>query len=261
MDKVKVILVEKNKSYKTINRKRKIKISFKESMENLESFIKLYLEGILPLVVVLNTDDEVIEQLTDNYYETVLFTDEKFKFYLLNLNKIKRDFIASSIFLDKFIFKDGNSKKINCIYLSDMVINPLNINLVDKRNRFKNSDDDYIIELALLSRKIVKEYLEEIKNRTLTKKEIEDIHKRDFVTVDESVKEWESLNLCAPGDAIGGAKDRCNIFKNNCHDCLVDYANLKKEHVSILNNLKLIKPYNEEKELIKRKIKKGENKK
>lgn len=111
MDKVKVILVEKNKSYKTINRKRKIKISFKESMENLESFIKLYLEGILPLVVVLNTDDEVIEQLTDNYYETVLFTDEKFKFYLLNLNKIKRDFIASSIFLDKFIFKDGNSKK------------------------------------------------------------------------------------------------------------------------------------------------------
>lgn len=78
------------------------------------------------------------------------------------------------------------------------------------------------------------------KLKTLTIKQIEQIHSKGMLTPAEKVKEWESLDLCAPGDAIGSAAHRCKKFHHNCHDCLIDYANQKDEYESILNNLKPI---------------------
>lgn len=79
----------------------------------------------------------------------------------------------------------------------------------------------------------------ESKFKVLTKEQIDDIHSRGKITPIEKVKEWEGLDLCAPGDAIGSAAWRCKKFKN-CHDCLVDYANEHDEYTSFYDILKVV---------------------
>ena len=70
---------------------------------------------------------------------------------------------------------------------------------------------------------------EEVKNyqkktiKFLTKEQIEEIHKKGFITPEEKLNELEGIGLCAPGDAIGSASWRCKLF-GNCHDCLCDYV-------------------------------------
>ena len=61
--------------------------------------------------------------------------------------------------------------------------------------------------------------------KPLTDEQIKDIHDKGKITPKEMVKEWEGMDLCAPGDAIGSAAWRCEKFHYNCHDCLVDYVN------------------------------------
>ena len=75
--------------------------------------------------------------------------------------------------------------------------------------------------------------------KVLTQEQIDDIHSRGKITPAEKVKEWEGLDLCAPGDAIGSASWRCKKFKN-CHDCLVDYANEHDEYTSFYDILKVV---------------------
>ena len=81
-----------------------------------------------------------------------------------------------------------------------------------------------------------------IELKPLSAEQIEDIHSRGKLTADEKVKEWESLDLCAPGDAIGSAAGRCKKFKYSCHDCLVDYASEHEEYTSIFENIKIVNP-------------------
>ena len=78
--------------------------------------------------------------------------------------------------------------------------------------------------------------------KPLTQEQIDDIHARGKITPAEQVKEWEGMDLCAPGDAIGSAAWRCRKFRN-CHDCLVDYANQHDEYISFFDILKECKPY------------------
>lgn len=78
--------------------------------------------------------------------------------------------------------------------------------------------------------------------KPLTQEQIDDIHARGKITPAEQVKEWEGMDLCAPGDAIGSASWRCKKFRN-CHDCLVDYANQHDEYTSFFDILKECKPY------------------
>ena len=78
--------------------------------------------------------------------------------------------------------------------------------------------------------------------KKLTKEQIDDIHARGKITPAEMVKEWEGIDLCAPGDAIGSAAWRCKKF-HNCHDCLIDYANEHDEYTSFLEIIKLCSPY------------------
>ena len=80
------------------------------------------------------------------------------------------------------------------------------------------------------------------KFKELTREQIKDIHARGKITPQEKVKEWEGMDLCAPGDAIGSAAWRCRKFKN-CHDCLVDYANQNEEYTSLFDILKECKPF------------------
>lgn len=73
--------------------------------------------------------------------------------------------------------------------------------------------------------------------KTLTKEQIDDIHRRGKITPQEKVEEWEGMDLCVPGDAIGSASNRCRTF-SNCHDCLVDYAKQSDEYDSFIALLK-----------------------
>ena len=84
--------------------------------------------------------------------------------------------------------------------------------------------------------------------KQLTQEQIDDIHSRGKITPLEKVEEWESFDLCVPGNAIGSAKDRCHYFKHNCHECLLEYASQKKEYDKI--ELKAIHPYNNEKGVV-----------
>ena len=77
----------------------------------------------------------------------------------------------------------------------------------------------------------------EPKLKELTAEQIEDIHSRGKITPAEQLKEWEDMDLCAPGDAIGSAAWRCKKFKC-CHDCLVDYANGCDEYTPFATCLK-----------------------
>lgn len=77
----------------------------------------------------------------------------------------------------------------------------------------------------------------------LTQEQIDDIHARGKITPVEKVKEWEGMDLCAPGDAIGSTAWRCRKFHHNCHDCLVDYANGHDEYTSFRDFVKPCKPY------------------
>ena len=91
-------------------------------------------------------------------------------------------------------------------------------------------------------------------NLDLTQEEIDGIHSRGKITPLEKAEEWESFDLCAPGDAIGSAKDRCHYFKYNCHECLLEYASRKKEYDKI--DFKVIHPYNNEKGVVLEKTRK-----
>ena len=88
----------------------------------------------------------------------------------------------------------------------------------------------------------IDENYEKPKFKELTREQIKDIHARGKITPQEKVKEWEGMDLCAPGDAIGSAAWRCRKFKN-CHDCLVDYANQHDEYTSFFDILKECKPF------------------
>ena len=86
--------------------------------------------------------------------------------------------------------------------------------------------------------------------KELTKEKIDDIHSRGKITMFEKVAEWESFDLCAPGDAIGSAAMRCHTF-DDCHDCLLNFASSNIEHDKM--DFKLILPYMEANNKVKKK--------
>ena len=108
---------------------------------------------------------------------------------------------------------------------------------IDKRNTKKQTEMKIEKENKLIESGYIRPQFKE-----LTQEQIDDIHARGKITPEEKVKEWEGMDLCAPGDAIGSAAWRCKKFRN-CHDCLVDYANQHDEYTSFFDILKECKPY------------------
>ena len=109
-----------------------------------------------------------------------------------------------------------------------------------KKKREKNDVISKLIEER--EKHNTDEEYEKPKFKELTQEQIKDIHARGKITPQEKVKEWEGMDLCAPGDAIGSAAWRCRKFKN-CHDCLVDYANEHDEYTSFFDILKECKSF------------------
>lgn len=95
---------------------------------------------------------------------------------------------------------------------------------------YTKSKNGGIIALKGLCDRIITKSTFKIDNLYLTSEQINDIHERGKITPLEKVKEWEKFDICAPGDAIGSAKDRCYYFQNDCHQCLLHYASQKAEY-------------------------------
>ena len=68
--------------------------------------------------------------------------------------------------------------------------------------------------------------------RQLTQKEIDNIHRRGYVTAVEILEEWETFGLCAPCNANGPKGNRCDKYKS-CHTCLIDFASQQDEWISM----------------------------
>lgn len=81
------------------------------------------------------------------------------------------------------------------------------------------------------------------KLKPLSEEQIREIYSRGMITPEEKVREWESFDLCAPGDAIGSAANRCKKFGYNCHECLIDYASGKDEYHPL--ELSVCHPYDD----------------
>lgn len=88
-----------------------------------------------------------------------------------------------------------------------------------------------------------------IKQRTkefyefFNQEKIDEIHAKGKITPMEKVAEYESWDLCAPGDAIGSASNRCRFF-SDCHECLLEYASHDQEYSKM--EFKLVHlPYDE----------------
>lgn len=75
--------------------------------------------------------------------------------------------------------------------------------------------------------------------KELTEKQTNNIHKRGYVTSQEIFSEWEALGLCAPCNSKGPKNKKCDEY-NNCHDCLVHFANQKDEWISMYQFMMLL---------------------
>ena len=168
----------------------------------------------------------------------------------------------------KIVNRDDNAIIPEEIEIGDATNNDVYVfeNFEEYVNFFKiylNKVDKFLIELAIHKRGkqgqiIASKYLcERIIVRQKTKEfyasydqeKIDEIHARGKITPLEKVEEYESHDLCAPGDAIGSSKDRCRFFKN-CHECLLEYLSHNEEYDRI--NLKLIRDTEIEKALAKK---------
>ena len=127
-----------------------------------------------------------------------------------------------------------------CICVLILIFTCVGLSLVTLKERKERKENDVISKLIEEREKhnTDEDYVKP-KFKELTQEQMDDIHARGKITPEEKVKEWEGMDLCAPGDAIGSAAWRCRKFKN-CHDCLVDYANEYDEHTSTFDNLKIV---------------------
>ena len=164
-------------------------------------------------------DKANIEKIILKYI--LLKKEEKKHFYTPNYN-IKNTFY---IFEDEKDF--NNYFKMYGLYLSEELLDVCKYKTLSNGNiiAFKNKCD-YTIQRYLTT--TLDERINSLKEK-LTPKKIEEIHSRGNITFLEKVEEWESMDLCAPGDAIGSATYRCNTF-HDCHKCLLDLASHQLEH-------------------------------
>lgn len=154
--------------------------------------------------------------------------------------------IESKIFMFIFHLKEQKNKKYsieecekNIVYIfnndtefesyfNENGIKDINRELLELC-KMKTTKKGTIIALKALCDHTIKKYKI---GKELTQSQIDEIHSRGKITPSEKVKEWESFGLCAPGDAIGSAANRCHSF-SNCHECLVEYATSNEEYDKI----------------------------
>lgn len=240
----------------------KEKISLYEATVTLEQFREMHKKHSLPLAIVLTEEevnkindnnmalieeeqsDEAISYLLKNYYRAPLTNNDSSNTYMyLDSEKLLQAFYDDKIYIDKLIDKDENIKKVEGMYYTDLNVYPIGLGIISNK-RFslvKSYNNLKIVFIQLMSKNVVQEYMkEQRKNTVLTQEQIDKIHAKGLLTIEEVVKQWESWDLCVPNSS-----DRCKKFRN-CHECLVDYASYKQGHQSLLKNLVPVKYIDED---------------
>lgn len=129
---------------------------------------------------------------------------------------------------DVYVFRDYEEyKKYFLMYLDS-----IEDDVIDLAIYIRGSKGQVIALKGLCEQIIIKKNNIK-KSNSITQEQIDEIHARGHITAAEKVEEWESMDLCAPGDAIGSAANRCHEFNYNCHECLVDYASTQDEYEPI----------------------------
>jgi len=223
---------------KSVYKNGKVKVSFYEGVLKLSELqIMDTNEIILPLGIIIDKDydnEDLFSDVLFTYYNTYKkYEDINISYTQISTSKIADLFFEDKIFLDKLILSDRREKQISYISFN---IEELILGFINKRRLFIRKKDTENISLGRMAYTCLCEYSKEIrKNKVLTKEEIDEIHKRGNVTIEEIVREWKSNDLCMPGDATGS---RCKEF-GNCHDCLIDYASYSLEHTPMSKFLSL----------------------
>lgn len=217
---------------------------------------------ILKYLIIHNEieNNSIFNRILEYYNQTDIFpNNESISYLTLDTKKLELEFFLNTIHLYKIIFSDDKVKYVYNMYRSNSINESTKIGVVKKKKLFTRKKDIEIVSLVDLIEELSQKYIEQqqnkknaltkTKNMHLTQEEINDIHKRGNLTPLEKVKEWESYGLCAPGDAIGSAKDRCRSFIS-CHDCLTDYAYEQSEYTPMFKNFKIVNlPFEEQQQI------------
>ena len=110
-------------------------------------------------------------------------------------------------------------------------IDNINYKLIDLAIYTRGKKGQVIALKGLCEHIIMKQRINDFYD-SYDKSKIAEIHSRGKITPLEQVHEYESMDLCAPGNAIGSAANRCHFF-DNCHDCLLEYFSHNEEYDKI----------------------------
>ena len=178
----------------------------------------------------------------------------KIYLYLTNANIVKHEKIEKVKEKKELLINEKENNKNNVYIFKNhdeykdyflMYLNNVNDDLIDLAIYTKGKNGQIVALEGLCKHIILKRKLIEI----YTEEKVKEIHARGNKTALEQVEEWESYDLCAPGDAIGSTKNRCHTYIN-CHACLLEYASHKLEYPKM--DLKIIN-YEDESEKKKNK--------
>ena len=140
----------------------------------------------------------------------------------------KRDFFSVNNTIKNTVFVFNDYEEYRNYYL--MFIDEINDALIDCAIVVRGKNDEIVAYANAIHHIIEEELILNSQFRVNLKKEqVDDIHSRGKLTPMEKVREWEKMDLCAPGDAIGSAQNRCRSF-STCRECLVEYASHNDEY-------------------------------
>lgn len=186
--------------------------------------------GIIPVGIIFE-DVKDINQETFNvikkYYHEDNLHDTTYlpKMLSLKVQALEELFGFTSFRLTHLIDDEENVFIIDMVNMSTNKEIPMSIRIIKKKKLFIKTREEKEVQ-ELINSTLLKMIIKLRMNTDLTQEQIDEIHKEDLITPKEKIKEWETLDLCAPKTIVGANSDRCSNF-NNCHECLVNYANIK----------------------------------
>lgn len=235
---------------------KKMKVNLYQKVCGLRQTKYFIQINYFPIIIRLNNDERL--QLTENslgnfdglskhiddiisYYYEPLYFDETTNYFVIDVNKLEKNFFDNKIYIDRIIHQND---KISYVYNMKKSINEKNIKNETKlgvstqKNIFKNNHENIkLIRIIDLINELKVNYIEPIASKLdLNQEKIEKIHQKNKITAEEKVKEWEDYGLCAPADT-SDTKERCKKF-NNCHECLIEYASNQEEYYPIFHKQK-----------------------
>lgn len=144
----------------------------------------------------------------------------------------RRMYVKDSKENEVYIFKDYDEyRKFFLMYLNDIEDDVIDLAIYTRGNKGQVIALKGLCEHIIVKKKVNDFY------SSISQEQIDEIHAKGKLTPLEVVQLWESFDLCIEGSL---SANRCQYFKQNCHECLMESASHKLEYEPIelvLNNL------------------------